>query len=489
MNTITLHPTNVSLVPDSRRVLLRSFIPGDTNRIIHTITRALALSEAEVESELSLLMDGFSKRHLDLHQLWQQNFEKVKSYLFTSKALSAPRQLYIGALFSGEYSLESAALFNPSIIPHPDQSNVPEGSLRFILSLRATGEGHVSSIEFRSGVINETFAITMEEPSSYVIAPKINTNTNYVKSIFEHKVMEMGFENEWSALIMASLESDFSLSQLEKAVEEVSFGKKPLVQELRRTIECVRWLAESNYEVIFDPSTNLAERAIFPISSNESNGMEDARFVRFVKDDGIPIYYGTYTAYNGRSILPQLLETKDFLSFRSITLNGSAVQNKGLALFPRMIDGRYAMVSRQDGENLYLMYSDNLHFWHDAKLLRCPGAPWEGVNIGNCGSPIETEKGWLLITHGVGPMRKYCMGAILLDLNDPSIVLSALKEPLITPSENEREGYVPNVVYSCGAMIHRDRLILPYGISDTATNIVTVELKELFEVLERDKVS
>ncbi|MCX6958672.1 MAG: glycoside hydrolase family 130 protein [Verrucomicrobiae bacterium] len=486
MSTITLHSTNVSLVPDSRRVLLRSFIPGDANRIIHTITRALALSEAEIESELSLLMNGFAKRHLDLHQLWQQNFEKVKSYLFTSKALSAPRQLYIGALFSGEYSLESAALFNPSIVLHPDQSNISEGSLRFILSLRATGEGHVSSIEFRSGVINETFAITMEEPSTYVISPKINTNTNYVKSIFEHKVMEMGFENEWSALIMSSLESDFSLSQLEKAVDEVSFGKKPLVQELRRTIECMRWLAESNYEVCFDPSTHLAERAIFPISSNESNGMEDARFVRFLKDDGTPIYYGTYTAYNGRSILPQLLETKDFLSFRSITLNGSAVQNKGLALFPRMLDGRYAMVSRQDGENLYLMYSDNLHFWHDAKLLRCPGAPWEGVNIGNCGSPIETEKGWLLITHGVGPMRKYCMGAILLDLNDPSIVLSALKKPLITPLENEREGYVPNVVYSCGAMIHHDRLILPYGISDTVTNIVTIELKELFEALEKE---
>ncbi len=486
MSTITLHSTNVSLVPDSRRVLLRSFIPGDANRIIHTITRALALSEAEIESELSLLMNGFAKRHLDLHQLWQQNFEKVKSYLFTSKALSAPRQLYIGALFSGEYSLESAALFNPSIVLHPDQSNIPEGSLRFILSLRATGEGHVSSIEFRSGVINETFAITMEEPSTYVISPKINTNTNYVKSIFEHKVMEMGFENEWSALIMSSLESDFSLSQLEKAVEEVSFGKKPLVQELRRTIECMRWLAESNYEVCFDPSTHLAERAIFPISSNESNGMEDARFVRFLKDDGTPIYYGTYTAYNGRSILPQLLETKDFLCFRSITLNGSAVQNKGLALFPRMLDGRYAMVSRQDGENLYLMYSDNLHFWHDAKLLRCPGAPWEGVNIGNCGSPIETEKGWLLITHGVGPMRKYCMGAILLDLNDPSIVLSALKNPLIMPLENEREGYVPNVVYSCGAMIHHDRLILPYGISDTVTNIVTIELKELFEALEKE---
>jgi len=488
MQKITLYPSSISLAPNSKRVLLRSFIPGDTNRIIHTITRALALSDAEVENELSLLMDGFSKRHLDLHELWQQNFEKVKSYLFTSKSLSSSRQLYIGALFSGEYSLESAALFNPSIVLHPDQSNIEEGSLRFILSLRATGEGHLSSIEFRSGVINKTYDITMEEPSNYVIAPKINPNTNYVKNIFEHKVMEMGFENEWSALIMASLGSDFALSELKKAIEEFSTRKKPLAQELRRTIECLQWLAESNYEVIFNPSTTLGERAIFPISSNESNGMEDARFVRFMNEDGTPIYYATYTAYNGRSILPQLLETKDFLSFRAITLNGSAVQNKGLALFPRMLDGRYAMISRQDGENLYLMYSDNLHFWHDAKLLRCPGFPWEAVNIGNCGSPIETEKGWLLITHGVGPMRKYCIGAMLLDLNNPSIILSALQQPLIRPLENEREGYVPNVVYSCGAMIHRDRLILPYGISDTATNIVTIELQELFEALEYEKM-
>lgn len=485
MSSITLHQTGITLLPNSKRVLLRSFIPGDSNRIIHTLTRALALSEAEVEKELSLLTENFEKRHLDLHELWQQNFEKVKSYLFTSKELSAPRQLYIGALFSGEYSLESAALFNPSIVPHPDQSNVSEVALRFILSLRATGEGHLSSIEFRSGVINETYAITMEEPSTYVISPKININTKYVKSIFEHKVMEMGFENEWSALIMAALESDFSFSELEKAIEQVSFGKKPLVQELRRTIECVHWLAESNYEVSFDSNISLGERAIFPISSNESNGMEDARFVRFIKDDGSAIYYATYTAYNGRSILPQLLETKDFLSFRSITLNGSAVQNKGLALFPRMIDGRYVMLSRQDGENHYLMYSDNLHFWHDATLLRCPGYSWESVNIGNCGSPIETEKGWLVVTHGVGPMRKYCIGAMLLDLNDPSKVISALEQPLITPSENEREGYVPNVVYSCGAMIHRDRLVLPYGISDTATTIVTIELKELFATLEK----
>jgi predicted GH43/DUF377 family glycosyl hydrolase len=248
-------------------------------------------------------------------------------------------------------------------------------------------------------------------------------------------------------------------------------------------MECVRWLAESNYEVHFSPSTNISERIIFPVSSNESNGMEDARFVRFVEEDGSVLYYATYTAYNGRAILPQFLETTDFLHFRALTLNGRAVQNKGMALFPRRLNGRYAMISRQDDENLYLMYSDHPHFWSDPKLLCKPGEPWEAVKIGNCGSPIETEAGWLVITHGVGAMRKYCIGAMLLDLNDPSKILSHLKEPLLSPKENEREGYVPNVVYTCGALVHQGRLILPYAMSDTASTIVTMELNQLLGLL------
>jgi predicted GH43/DUF377 family glycosyl hydrolase len=245
----------------------------------------------------------------------------------------------------------------------------------------------------------------------------------------------------------------------------------------------VRWLAQSNYEIHFNDSIAVSERIIFPVSSNESNGMEDARFVRFVEEDGSVIYYGTYTAYNGRAILPQLLETADFLNFRVLTLNGRAVQNKGMALFPRRIRGRCAMISRQDDENLFLIYSDNPHFWNDPKLLARPSETWESVKIGNCGSPIETEAGWLVITHGVGPMRKYCIGAMLLDLEDPSIVLGQLKQPLIQPDGNYREGYVPNVVYTCGAMLHRDRLILPYAMSDTATTIVTVELGALLDAL------
>jgi predicted GH43/DUF377 family glycosyl hydrolase len=295
--------------------------------------------------------------------------------------------------------------------------------------------------------------------------------------------MEMGFENDWSHAVMNSLGDEFTLNELEAAMRRAGHGSGPLTREMQRTTECVRWLAESNYEVHFDSSVAVSERIIFPVSSNESNGMEDARFVRFVEDDGHVCYYATYTAYNGRAILPQLLETDDFLNFRALTLNGRAVQNKGMAFFPRRIDGRYAMISRQDDENLFLMYSDHPHFWSEPKLLRRPSQAWEAVKIGNCGSPIETKAGWLVITHGVGPMRKYCIGALLLDLHDPYKVLAELIDPLLQATGSEREGYVPNVVYTCGALVHRDRLILPYGLSDTATTMVTIDLDDLLATL------
>ena len=479
-----MQPTGITFRPDSTRVLIRPFVPGDPARIVPVIGRALALSEAETEEQLAAVLADFGSRHVDIRAIWKQHFQKVKAHVFSSRPLSEARQLYIGALFSGEYALESAALFNPSIVPHPDQDGLADGDLRFILSLRATGEGHISSIEFRTGVIHADHTIAVETPSRFVAAPALNPNPTYRKTVFLHKLMEMGFENDWSDLVLESLGSAFTLQELEKAMHHAIRGRHPLPREAQRTIECVRWLAESNYEIHFDPAIAVSERIIFPVSSNESNGMEDARFVRFVEDDGSVIYYATYTAYNGRAILPQLLETTDFLHFRALTLNGRAVQNKGMAFFPRRIDGRYAMISRQDDENLFLMFSDNPHFWSDPKLLQRPGQPWEMVKIGNCGSPIETEAGWLVITHGVGPMRKYCIGAMLLDLDDPTRVLAHLSTPLLSAVGNEREGYVPNVVYTCGALVHRGRLILPYAMSDTASTIVTVELTVLLDALK-----
>ena len=488
MRSLSIQPTGITFRPDNSRVLIRPFIPGDPARIVNVIGRALALSEAETEEQLAAVTADFGSRHVDIRAIWRKHFDKVKAHVFSSRPLSETRQLYIGALFSGEYALESAALFNPSIVAHPDQSGLADGDLRFILSLRATGEGHISSIEFRTGVIHADHSITVEEPSRFVSAPKVNPNPTYRKSVFLHKLMEMGFENDWSTLVMESLGEAFTLQELEKSLQRAIRGKQPLPREMQRTMECVRWLAESNYEIHFAPSVAVSERIIFPVSSNESNGMEDARFVRFTEDDGSVIYYATYTAYNGRAILPQLLETTDFLNFRALTLNGRAVQNKGMAFFPRRLDGRYAMISRQDDENLFLMYSDNPHFWSDPKLLQRPGQPWDTVKIGNCGSPIETDAGWLVLTHGVGPMRKYCIGAMLLDLNDPSRVLAHLSEPLLSAVGGEREGYVPNVVYTCGALLHRGRLILPYAMSDTAATIVTMELDHLLAALQTERI-
>lgn len=481
MKPIEVTSTGVVLHPDSRRVIVRPFLSSNDALVRNVIDRALSLSDEEVESQLEALRHGFAARHHEIEVYWMRSLAFVDWHLEGTE-LSVSRSLYIGALFSGEYALESAALFNPSIVAHPDQTGVPAGCLRFVLSLRATGEGHISSIEFRSGVVDENGRVTMDPVKPLVTAPEVVEDPCYRKSIFVHKLSEMGFDNSWCRRVMDRLAGEFTHKELHVALDETfAENEDPHVDHTRK---CINWLAESNYQVNFPASVPLSQRVIFPVSANESNGIEDARFVRFCDDDASVSYFATYTAYNGHVILPQLIETNDFQKFHVLTLNGNAVQNKGMALFPRRINGRYAMLSRQDDENLHLMLSDNVHFWNDPKLLRIPLQPWEFVKIGNCGSPIETPGGWLVITHGVGPMRRYCIGALLLDLDDPSHVIGALKEPLLQPKDNEREGYVPNVVYSCGALVHGDKLILPYALSDTSSTIGTVSLPGLLARLQ-----
>lgn len=325
------------------------------------------------------------------------------------------------------------------------------------MSLRASGEGHISSIEFRTGIIRRDHSIQMEKARPFVTLPQLDPNPVFHKTTFVHKLSELGLENDWAAAVMGPLQDSFTLQELEKQ-QAIAGETTSNSRNIPRTMEIMHWLAESNYAIHFSAATTVSERIIFPVSANESNGIEDARFVRFVDTDGTATYFATYTAYNGRVILPQLIETSDFLHFSIRTLNGRAAQNKGMALFPRRITGRYAMISRQDDENLLIMYSDNRHFWSDPQIIHRPVQPWEAVKIGNCGSPIETEAGWLLLTHGVGPMRKYCIGALLLDLEDPSKVIGHLTDPLLKPEGQECEGYVPNVVYSCGSLIHEGRL-------------------------------
>jgi len=495
--TLHLRRHDVAFQPDSSRIIMRPFIPPNSHQVSNMIGRILSLSEEESNHEMEILRNDFAERHLNFESRLMEIYQAVSPKVFTQRPISRTRQLLIGATFSGEYAVESAALFNPSMIAHPNQTGVPEGCLRFIMSLRATGEGHISSIEFRTGMIAADGNIAMDPISRFVALPDVVPNPTYQKKLFIIKLHEMGFENArvgegYAGEVMKPLAENFTLRDLDDSVRQVRRLYQPVPREMKLTLECIHWLAVSNYELHFDDKLALSERVIFPVSPNESNGIEDARFVRFTEDDGKVTkvtYYATYTAYNGHVILPQLIETQDFLNFRVLTLNGNAVQNKGLALFPRRIDGRYAMLSRQDDENLFIMFSDNPHYWNDPQMILRPAETWESVKVGNCGSPVETEAGWIVLTHGVGPMRRYSIGAILLDLKDPTKVIGRLREPLIVPEGAGREGYVPNVVYSCGSMLHgRDHasmeLILPYAMSDRVSVVVSVRLDELLATLK-----
>ena len=475
--------TGLVLKANAARVLFRPLHPGGDQRWLRIISRVLELSAREVTETLAQVLAEFGPRHQRMHEYFLKRFESVRPLLPTDLPLSEERRLLLGSYFTHEYSLEAAALFNPSIVPHPDQSGTEPGAVRFVLSLRATGEGHISSITFRTGVVDAAGEVRIDEPSRFVTAPDRVLNATYEKKLFLRKLEELAMTGGIAEALLEALPENFTVEQLmEKGAAWVRETRpRPADAELK--VSRILNLAQSNYEVLYTADQPLTERVIFPVSPSESNGIEDARFVRFVEEDGTPSYIATYTAYDGRFTFPQLLETDDFLRFRVSTLNGPEVQNKGMALFPRRVGGRYAMISRQDGENLYLMYSDDLHFWHTKTPLLRPTYPWEFVQIGNCGSPLETEAGWLVISHGVGPMRKYSLGAFLLDRDDPSRVLARLPEPLLSPDETEREGYVPNVVYSCGAMIHSSRLILPYAMSDSATSFATVPVAELLAAM------
>jgi predicted GH43/DUF377 family glycosyl hydrolase len=354
-----------------------------------------------------------------------------------------------------------------------------------VLSLRATGEGHISSITFRTGTLYSDFRIEMHPPTGFLTEPTQTPNPQYDKALFARKLSELGLTCEFTRRVLYGLGDSFSSEELGAGLNSELFRQPDGLTLKDQTSAQGMWmLARSNYEVQFQPEQQLSNRILFPATPSQRNGIEDARFVHFQNDDGTFRYYATFTAYDGRVVMPELVETSDFLRFRFITLNGPAAENKGMALFPRKIGGRYVMLSRQDNENISLMFSDNVHFWNERTLLLKPLFPWELIQLGNCGSPIETEAGWLVLSHGVGPVRKYCIGAFLLDRDDPSKVIGRMREPLIKPNQDEREGYVPNVVYTCGALVHNGELIIPYGLADHATGFATVPLVDVLAAME-----
>jgi len=472
----------MKIVGDTSRVITLPHVPSKIYRINNIIKRVLKLSEVQAEKQLEETLLLFADRHRNLEQLLMRNYDRVSEYVIKKETISKTQRLLIGAFFTMEYSIESAALFNPSIVPHPDQSLLAKGSMRFIMSLRATGEGHISSIVFRSGILDKNLSFNFDSVSEYAETPQMVHDPFYDNNLFQLKLQDLKAWNETSRRILSNLPAFFTHQELKDSIRDVFLDSSFSADSWATTT--VHWLADSNYMIRFEEETALSERVIFPVSANESKGIEDARFVKFTHPNGETTYYATYTAYNGRRVLSQLIETEDFQTFKMTTLNGEGVKNKGMALFPRKINGKYAMLSRQDGENNHIMFSDNLHFWNNATLLQEPEQPWEFVQIGNCGSPIETERGWLVMTHGVGKMRQYSIGVILLDLEDPTKVIAQLEEPLMAANEEEREGYVPNVIYSCGSMLVNDKLIIPYAMSDVASRIAIVDVNDLFKKMK-----
>ena len=510
--------------PDPSRIIARFLYISD-ERSADIIRKVLAMPEKDINIAMSQLLRGYSRRHRNISKVFEKYFNRLAPIFdkieVNEEDLSLSQKALIGSYFTMEYSIESAAFFNPSIVEHPDQSEISVDEKRVIFSFRATGEGHISSIVFRSGILDKNNNLSIEPVGKMLAEADVIKRNVYEKKTFQKKLNEMQEhvnikvpvlietpdeaqiqENVIapaivdtldevqdqkntisSAFVLDNLKDNFTYGELMRNIE-LARKSPDITEDQLKIIIQMMWLASSHYEIHFSIDSAISERVIFPISATEQKGIEDARFVKFTGDDGEITYYATYTAYDGMATMPKLISTKDFYDFKILPINGEIAQNKGMALFPRKINGKYAMLCRIDGVNNYLAYSDSINIWREAKIIQRPKYPWELVQIGNAGSPIETKEGWLVITHAVGSMREYSLGASLYDLENPEIEIGRLSSPLMVPNESEREGYVPNVIYSCGSFIHNNELVLPYAMSDHSSTYATVDLRELLDVLK-----
>ena len=510
--------------PDPSRIIAR-FLYVNDERSADIIRKVLAMPEKEINIAMSQLLRGYSRRHRNISKIFEKHFARMTPIFdkieVNEEDLSPAQKALVGSYFTMEYSIESAAFFNPSIIENPDQSETRADEKRVIFSFRATGEGHISSVVFRSGILDKNNNLTLEPVGKMLAEADVIKRNSYEKKAFEAKLIEMQEKGNMilpaildkhdekkdqanvippviidkhdamqenrvavsPAFIMDKLGDNFTYGELMANIE-LARKDPELTEDQIKIINSMMWLASSHYEIYFSIDSAISERVIFPISATEQRGIEDARFVKFTDDNGEITYYATYTAYDGMAIMPKLISTKDFYAFKILPINGEIAQNKGMALFPRKINGKYAMLCRIDGVNNYIAYSDSINIWREAKIIQRPKYPWELVQLGNAGSPIETEDGWLVITHAVGSMREYTLGASLYELENPEKEIGRLTSPLMEPNETEREGYVPNVIYSCGSIIHNEDLIIPYAMSDHSSTYATVNLRELLDVLK-----
>lgn len=484
--------TDVILRANPNRVMARIFIPGEeelirgTSRAQSVIDRVLLLPEAEVAQVLSETIETFKFRHRNLTEQFELHYAAVSGMMNSAIKISESRKLLIGAYLTQEYAFESTAYCNPSMVVHPDQTGVANGQVRFLMSVRAVGEGHVSSIVFRTGLISASGEVMIDPASKYATS-NANRFTILRNKLVQHAATAAGLGTEELSLIFGGLPELFTPDEL-----DASLALLPAMRlhdpDMVRIVEKIHAIARTSYEVEFSEESELSERVLWPAVVSERHGMEDARWVKFTDAEGATRYRATYTGFDGEGVTSRLLETKDFRCFTSIELTGPAVANKGFAFFPRLVKHRYLALSRWDREANSIAYSEDGYQWNEATTFQKPIHPWELVQIGNCGSPLETPEGWLVITHGAGPMRQYALSAVLLDLEDPTIMLASLDKPLLMAGEDERNGYVPNVVYSCGGLIHNGLLILPYGFSDVGTRIATVNVKELISQMRSTAV-
>lgn len=480
--------TQVRLAPDPARVVAQLFVAGEelvsgSSRANPVMQRVLALDEPTADALLERVMSDFGGRHRDLPAILLEHFVRIRDRLGPVDDLSPRRQMLLGAYATNEFATEAAALCNPSVVAHPDQGGLGPDELRFVMSVRAIGEGHISSIEFRTGVVGPGDALRVDDPGPYLVGGRVEASV-FDRATFRALLGDALTDHEIAVRIFDALPATFSGADLDVAISGLQ--RQYLARrEARDIIDRLRTVASCNYNLSFPPTSALAERVLRPRGPSESRGMEDARFVRFVDDDATVVYYATYTAFDGSTVAPQLVSTTDFVRYSITQLTGRAATNKGMALFPRRIGGRFAALSRWDRESIAVTTSEDSRHWEAPVGIHGPELPWELIQVGNCGSPIETAQGWLVLTHGVGPMRTYSIGAMLLDLHDPTKVTGLLREPLLSADAGEREGYVPNVVYSCGAMLHGDMLVLPYAYGDQRTSIALVPLPELLAELQR----
>ncbi len=480
------HRTDQELLPDQGRVIAKLYLPGEEisgnqSRVALVVQRLLDLNEEEVGRMAAEVTINFGTRHRDLTTLLLENGLRVSSHITSDTTLSDARTILMGAAFTAEFAIEGAALCNPSAVVDPDQRGMRPGELRVVISVRGIGEGHASSLGFASAIIGPDRTWTFEPRKSPVVVGTARPTT-WINSQYRAVLENHGVIDDLAHSVLAALPDVFTAADFRAALANVhpDLSSRPTAPE---SIRAMRHAVESAYESVFPDDIALSQQVLIPTIAEESSGIEDARFVQFTGADNVVEYRATYTAYNGHDVAPRLIVSPDLRSFRTFPLTGPAARNKGMALFPRMVGDRFLSLSRTDGETTSITSSLDGLTWDEPQAIHGPGAGWELLQVGNCGSPIEIEQGWLVLTHGVGPMRTYAIGAMLLDIDDPTRVLARLDAPLLAPSDAERDGYVPNVVYSCGGLVHEGTLWLPYGIGDARIGVVQVPVDELVSAM------